>query len=72
MLLQLAIVAQVLHALVVGYALALLVDGLDVEGGSLNVLSLAVQQLHVERIEALVESRANPVEVHQLAALVLV
>ena len=55
MLLNLAIVAQIPHAIGIRDALTLLIDSLNMEGGALDVLAFAVKQFHVERVETLVE-----------------
>ena len=69
--LTLAVVAQILHGGVAD-AGAALVDGIDVDGGLADDGALVVEEVEVECVVALIEARANPVEVHQFAIFVLV
>ena len=69
--LLLAVVAQVAHVRGAG-AVAVHVNGVDVHRGLGDVGSLLVVQAEVEGVVLLIEPRADPVEVDELAVLVLV
>ena len=69
-LLVLAVVAQVFQGVVV-YRPAVLVYAVDVHLGIGDRLALVVEQLDEEGVVLLEESRTHPVEVDELAVLML-
>lgn len=67
--LLLAVVAKVLH-LLDARAVAVLIDGVDVYGGFADDGAFLAREAKIEGVIALIESRADPVEVDKFAVLV--